>query len=110
MVSSYHKGIDIGAPEGTEIYAVMDGVVVLSGYTSSTGYYVIIYHGDDFYTHYYHMCQQPNVSAGDSVSQGEVIGYVGSTGNSTGNHLHFGITIGAIWSGYVDPAPYLGVY
>lgn len=107
--SSYHKGIDISAPSGTSIYAVLDGTVVASTYSSSCGYYVILYHGNGIYTHYYHQCQSPPVSVGQTVSQGQVIGYVGSTGNSSGNHLHFGISIGAMWSGFVDPLPYLGL-
>ena len=107
--STNHKGIDIWAPAGTPIYAVLDGVVVMNGYSSSAGYYVIIYHGDGLYTHYYHQCQASSVAVNTSVSQGQVIGYVGSTGASTGNHLHFAISIGAIWSGFVDPAPYLGI-
>ena len=107
--STNHKGIDIWAPSGTTIFAVADGVVVANGYNSSAGYYVILYHGDDLYTHYYHQCQASPVSVGTSVSQGTVIGYVGTTGTSTGNHLHFGVSIGAMWSGFVDPAPYLGI-
>ena len=107
--SSYHKGIDIAAPSGTSIYAVLDGTVVASSYGSATGYYVILYHGSNLYTHYYHQCKASFLSVGDTVSQGDVIGYVGSTGASTGNHLHFGISIGAMWSGFVNPLSYLGV-
>lgn len=107
IVSSYHQGIDIYAPTGTEIYAVLDGTVVLSEYSSSCGYYVVIYHGSGIYTHYYHQCKASTLSVGDEVEQGEVIGYVGSTGNSTGSHLHFGITTEDIWEGYIDPIPYL---
>ena len=107
--STYHKGIDIWAPSGTTILAVLDGVVVANGYNSYAGYYVILYHGNDLYTHYYHQCKASPVSVGTSVSQGDVIGYVGTTGTSTGNHLHIGVSIGAMWSGFVDPAPYLGI-
>lgn len=108
--SSYHRGIDIHAARGTSIYAVADGTVVVSGYGSSEGYKIIIYHGDGLYTLYYHMCTASTLEVGDKVTQGQVIGYVGSTGNSTGNHLHFGVGVGGYTSSYlVDPAEYLGI-
>ena len=108
--SSYHRGIDIKASKGTSIYAVMDATVAETGYSSSQGYYIVLYHGNGLYTLYYHMCKATTLSEGEKVSQGDVIGYVGSTGNSSGSHLHFGVGVGGYTKEYlVDPASYLGV-
>ena len=83
-----HSGIDIGAPYGTAIKAAASGTVTYSGNANDGyGYYVIISHGNGVSTLYAH-CSQLLVSAGQKVSQGDVIAKVGSTGNSTGNHLH----------------------
>lgn len=88
-----HRGTDYAAPGGTEIYAVSGGVVTAAAYHYSWGYYVQVYHGKDdngnsYSTLYAHMNSAPIVSVGQSVSKGQTLGYVGSTGNSTGNHLH----------------------
>lgn len=88
-----HRGTDYAAPGGTEIYAVSGGVVTAAAYHYSWGYYVQVYHGKDdqgntYSTLYAHMNSAPIVSVGDTVSKGQTLGYVGSTGNSTGNHLH----------------------
>ena len=84
-----HSGLDISAPYGTAIKAAASGTVTYSGNANDGyGYYVIISHGNGVSTVYAH-CSQLLVSAGQKVSQGEVIAKVGSTGNSTGNHLHF---------------------
>ena len=88
-----HRGTDYAAPGGTSIYAVTGGVVTAAAYHYSWGYYVQVYHGKDdkgnsYSTLYAHMNSAPIVSVGDSVSKGQTLGYVGSTGNSTGNHLH----------------------
>ena len=88
-----HRGTDYAAPGGTEIYAVSGGVVTAAAYHWSWGYYVQVYHGKDdngnsYSTLYAHMNSAPIVSVGQSVSKGQRLGYVGSTGNSTGNHLH----------------------
>ena len=88
-----HRGTDYAAPGGTEIYAVSGGVVTAAAYHYSLGYYVQVYHGKDdngnsYSTLYAHMNSAPIVSVGQSVSKGQTLGYVGSTGNSTGNHLH----------------------
>ena len=88
-----HRGTDYAAPGGTEIYAVSGGVVTAAAYHYSWGYYVQVYHGKDdngnsYSTLYAHMNSAPIVSVGSSVSKGQTLGYVGSTGNSTGNHLH----------------------
>ena len=84
-----HSGLDIAAPYGTAIKAAAGGTVTYSGSAGDGfGKYVIISHGNGVQTVYAH-CSQLLVSAGQSVAQGEVIAKVGSTGNSTGNHLHF---------------------
>lgn len=93
--SSGHKGVDICAPAGTPIYASDSGVVTKAGYEraglgSNYGYGILINHGGGYSTAYAH-CLSIVVSAGQSVKQGQLIGYVGSTGRSTGNHCHFEI-------------------
>jgi murein DD-endopeptidase MepM/ murein hydrolase activator NlpD len=90
--SSYHKGIDIPAPVGTPIVAAIAGTVITSTYGSSEGNYVQIDHGNGVVTQYMH-CSSLAVSVGQTVQQGQVIAYVGSTGVSTGAHLHFGVII-----------------
>lgn len=95
-VSDFHRGIDIPAPKGTNIIAAGDAVVVkaqTNPYVSSYGKYVTLYHGGSLYTVYAH-CSALNVSVGQKVSAGQVIAYVGTTGNSTGNHLHFEVQEG----------------
>ena len=83
-----HPGIDFAAEEGTEVYAVAGGVVTAADYDVEKGNYVVLDHGGGLETEYQHM-KSLLVSAGQSVVQGQVLGYVGSTGNSTGPHLHF---------------------
>ena len=87
---SSHSGVDFGAGQGTSIYACKSGTVTVAGYAEAWGYYVTINHGDGYSTLYAHMTNY-TVSTGDYVAQGDVIGYVGSTGWSTGPHLHFEI-------------------
>lgn len=101
--STYHKGIDIGAPTGSHIVASVDGTVVTSSYSSSAGNYLMLSHGGGVYTLYMH-CSKLLANAGDTVKQGDVIALVGSTGISTGSHLHFAITIDGT---YVDPQSYV---
>lgn len=90
-----HTGNDIPAPSGTPIYAAHDGIVTTVGTNryASYGYYCIISHGGGYSTLYAHQCKVPNLTVGQAVSKGEVIGYVGTTGSSTGNHLHFELRI-----------------
>ena len=88
-----HRGTDYAAPGGTSIYAVTGGVVTAAAYHYSWGYYVQVYHGKDdngnsYSTLYAHMNSAPIVSVGQTVSKGQTLGYVGSTGNSTGKQLH----------------------
>ncbi len=94
-MSSYHKGADICAPYGTPIYAADSGVVTTAGYHYSYGNYVIINHGNGYQTLYAH-ASRLNVHVGQAVSQGDVIAYVGSTGNSTGNHCHFEVYVNGV--------------
>ena len=85
--SGAHTGLDIAAPKGTSIKAAASGTVTFAGTKGSYGKMVIISHAEGVETYYAH-CSKLNVSVGDKVSQGQVIAEVGSTGNSTGNHLH----------------------
>lgn len=95
----YHSGIDIPAPAGTKIVAAYDGQVAWSYYSNSAGNWVGIDHGNGIYTVYMHMSKRL-VSEGEWVKKGQVIGLVGTTGRSTGNHLHFGVRKNGL---YVDP-------
>lgn len=103
--STYHLGVDLAAPEGTPIYAARSGTVVTASYNGSSGYYVQIDHGDGYRSIYMHMTHFI-VSGGQYVSQGQVIGYCGSTGVSSGPHLHFGISQNGV---YVNPANYIPI-
>ena len=112
--SAFHGGLDIGAPCNTPIMAVADGTVIISqdGWNGGCGNYTVIYHGGGVYTEYMHQNYRA-VYVGQIVLQGEVIGYVGTTGSSTGYHLHIGFVMsdhGFDTSCRVDPAPILGVY
>lgn len=91
-----HTGTDIGVPQGVEIHAAQAGVVTLSRYNSSYGNYCIINHGNGYATLYAHQMQLPLVKVGDTVSKGQVIGYVGNTGNSFGAHLHFELRVNGV--------------
>lgn len=101
--SSYHKGVDIAVSVGTSVLATKDGKVVTATYSSSAGNYVAIYHGNGTYSYYMH-CSSLSVSAGDRVKKGQVIAKSGSTGISTGPHLHFAIYKNGT---YVNPMYYV---
>ena len=97
--SRSHDGIDIaGISYGANIYSIYDGEVVTSGYTSTNGNYIVIKDTKGIYSLYAHLSKR-NVNQGEHVDKGQVIGQAGSTGNSTGVHLHF-----SVWNGY----PYNG--
>ncbi len=98
-----HRGIDIGAPSGTPIYAAASGTVFFSGWMGGYGYLILIDHGDGRVTAYAH--QSSLAVSGGSVGRGQLIGYVGSTGDSTGPHLHFEVRVNG---SAVDPMQYLG--
>ena len=100
---SMHKGVDFAAPKGTPIYATRSGTVTIATYSSTAGNYVSINHGDGYSSVYMHMTHYV-VEVGEYVKAGELIGYVGSTGRSTGPHLHFGI---AYKGEYVNPMDYV---
>ena len=100
-----HRGTDIPAPEGTPILAAHSGAVLVSGWNDSYGNQVLLDNGAGLSTRYAHMTQTA-VTAGEAVTAGQVIGYVGSTGDSTGNHLHFEVMQGGVRvnpTGFIDP-------
>lgn len=86
-----HNGTDIANTDGTPIKASRSGKVSFSGWQNGYGYVVILDHGDSFTTLYAHQNQQPLVDVGETIAQGQTIGYVGSTGYATGPHVHFEI-------------------
>lgn len=101
---SGHTGTDIAAPAGTTIWAAKAGTVAYAGWSNGYGYNVLINHADGTKTRYAH-CSSLAVYAGQQVSQGQVIGYVGRTGWATGNHCHFEIISGG---SYLDARNYIG--
>lgn len=90
---SHHTGNDIPAPSGTEIHVANTGVVTEVGYSSVYGNYIRVSHGNGYSTFYAHMKSKAIVAEGATVTKGQVVGYVGTTGYSTGNHLHFELWI-----------------
>lgn len=102
-VQQFHNGVDFASPKGTAIYAAYDGVVVAATYSGTMGNYVMIDHGDGLYTIYMH-ASALYVEKDDVVVRGETIAAVGSTGRSTGNHLHFSVRKDG---SYVSPWNYL---
>lgn len=101
--NSFHNGIDLAGPQGTPIYAARSGTVTTATYSGAYGYYVTINHGDGYSSLYAHMTHYV-VGSGQYVSQGQVIGYMGSTGWSTGPHLHYTIYYNG---NTVNPANYI---
>lgn len=101
----FHYGVDLSAPTGTPIIASRSGKVTTTSYDSSSGYHVYINHQDGFVTRYLHMTHYI-VSPGDYVNAGQVIGYCGSTGASTGPHLHFSVYLNGA---AVNPADYINI-
>ena len=102
-VKQFHNGVDLASPKGTAIYAAYDGYVVAATYSTTMGNYVMINHGDNLYTIYMH-ASALKVSAGATVKKGDTIALVGSTGRSTGNHLHFSVRVNGE---YVSPWEYI---
>lgn len=104
-----HQGVDIGAVKpgvwGDPIYAADGGVITLASYDAGAGNWLWIHHGDGLYTVYMH-CSKFLVSLGDVVEKGDTIALMGSTGNSTGAHLHFAVRVNGE---YVNPEPYIGI-
>lgn len=102
--STYHQGIDIGAPTGEIVVSAAAGEVVISSYSYSAGNYIMINHGSGIFTIYMHLSKKI-ADVGQEVSQGQKIGEVGSTGYATGPHLHFGIRKNG---SYVNPLTFVG--
>lgn len=102
-VQKFHNGLDMAAAGGTAILAAYDGDVVGAAYNNSMGNYIMIDHGSGLYTIYMH-CSALYVSKGQTVTKGQKIAAVGSTGRSTGNHLHFSVRLNG---NYVNPWNYL---
>lgn len=100
---AFHWGVDLAAPEGTDICCFADGTVGVVGESVLLGKYLTVQHADGIETLYAH-CSAIGVASGDAVSCGDVLGAVGSTGNATGAHLHFEVHDGTT---YLDPAAYL---
>jgi len=91
---AYHTGVDISAPSGTPVHASADGRVEFAGFYNGYGRVVILAHGNSYETYYAHL-STANVAEGQEVRRGEVLGTVGSTGRSTGPHLHYEVRIGS---------------
>ncbi len=102
-VQQFHNGVDLASPKGTAIYAAYDGKVVAATYSATMGNYIMIDHGSELYTIYMH-ASALYVKKGDLVVRGETIAAVGSTGRSTGNHLHFSVRKNGA---YVSPWEYI---
>lgn len=98
-----HKGLDMAAPTGTPIYAPADGVVAKAEWFGAYGNFISIGHGSELETRYGHLSRM-TVSAGQRVRKGDLIGHVGSTGRSTGPHLHYEVRVAGQ---AVDPTPYM---
>jgi murein DD-endopeptidase MepM/ murein hydrolase activator NlpD len=98
-----HKGVDLAMPAGTPVYAAADGVISKAEWFSSYGLYIALEHGGNIQTRYGHLSRL-NVAAGQQVHKGDLIGYVGSTGRSTGPHLHYEVRISGL---AVNPVPYM---
>ena len=101
--SGWHSGVDFAAPQGTELYSWKNGTVTFAAWSGNYGYFIIVDHGDGTISRYAH-CSKIIVNVGDSVVQGQTIGLVGSTGRSTGPHLHLEIQVNGK---NVDPLLYL---
>lgn len=102
-----HGGVDIAQPYATPIRSIAAGSIYRKGYESGgAGYFVTVRHAGNIFSQYHHLKSSSPLSAGTPVQVGQVIGYVGATGNATGNHLHFEIRTGSV-SHRVNPAPFM---
>ena len=98
-----HNGVDLAAPTGTPVYATADGMITRANWFSSYGLFIRIDHGADLETRFAHLSRIA-VASGQRVRKGELIGFVGSTGRSTGPHLHYEVRVGGV---AVNPIPYM---
>lgn len=99
----FHSGIDVGNVIGTPVFATGDGVVTFKGYVGAYGKMIVVDHGTQFSTAYAHLSRYA-VETGDRIERGDVIGYVGSTGRTTGPHLHYEVRVNGV---PVNPKPYM---
>ncbi|GAA3073527.1 hypothetical protein GCM10020254_16700 [Streptomyces goshikiensis] len=104
--SGYHTGVDFPVPTGTTVKSVGSGQIVSAGWAGAYGYQVVIRHSDGRYSQYAHLSAL-SVKAGQQVSGGQRIGRSGSTGNTTGPHLHFEMRTGPGYGTDIDPLAYL---
>ncbi len=98
-----HKGVDLAGPTGTPVYATADGTIAMAQWFSSYGNYVQIEHGAGLETRYGHLSGYA-VSSGQKVKKGDLIGFIGTTGRSTGPHLHYEVRVAGV---AVNPIPYM---
>jgi len=105
----FHHGVDVAAPTGTPLTAPADGVIVHKGSGASGGNTLIIKHAPDLFTVYYHLQKPSHLLKGTKVQRGELVALVGSTGRSTGPHLHWEVRRSRTWGDTVDPVPFLEV-
>lgn len=98
-----HKGVDLAGPTGTPVYATADGTVSMAQWFSSYGNYIQLEHGGSLQTRYGHLSGYA-VRQGQKVRKGDLIGYIGSTGRSTGPHLHYEVRVAGV---AVNPVPYM---
>ena len=103
----FHHGVDVAAPTGTPLTAPADGVIVHKGSGASGGNTLIIKHAPDLFTVYYHLQKPSHLSKGTKVQRGDRVALVGSTGRSTGPHLHWEVRRSRTWGDTVDPVPFL---
>jgi len=102
-----HGGVDLAQPAGTPIRSVAAGIIYRKAYESDgAGYYVTVRHDGNVFSQYHHLRAHSPLGVGARVSVGQTIGYVGRTGNATGNHLHFEIRTGSVGN-RVNPAPFM---
>lgn len=104
---TFHHGVDVALPVGTELRAPADGIVAHKGSGASGGNTLIVKHASDLFTVYYHLQKPSHLRVGDRVELGQVIGLSGNTGKSTGPHLHWEVRKSQRWGNTVDPVPYL---
>jgi len=104
---TFHHGVDVALPVGTPLTAPADGVVVKKGNGPSGGVTLILKHEDNRHTVYYHLQKPSHLAKGAQVKRGELLGFSGNTGASTGPHLHMELRRSARWGDTVDPMPYL---